>query len=454
MTGGPSIAATMAAEILALQPDTVPDAVLDKAALCLMDYLGAAYEARDLPWSRQARFRHRAANQGAASIGLGRLSAPQDAAFANAVAAHGLVREDMHVGSVAHLGVVVWPTLLADLAQLGRPAAGRKLLAAAVVGYEAGAVLGASLMTAELARLFRPTGLIGPFAAVAALCHLRGLTAEQTTSALSLAVNCAAGLNQWPASGGSDMYFHAGFAARNALVCADLAESGAFATREIIEGEAGLFRAFARQEPRRVPPLFAGGFEMMKVFHKQAPACNFAQTPSQAALAARLKVPGTIGKVAAVHIEATRAALLYPGCDATGPFDNMLAAKMSIQFGVAAAVARGSIGAGNYADLEDPEIARLIAATTLAENPELTAAYPLRQPAAVTLVLQDGTRIREALDDVIAAPAAMVRGRFEAAAAEALGQARAADLTAFIDALAGSADALPLNALQLPRIQH
>lgn len=32
-----------------------------------------------------------------------------DAAFANAVAADGLVREDMHTRSVAHFGVVVWP---------------------------------------------------------------------------------------------------------------------------------------------------------------------------------------------------------------------------------------------------------------------------------------------------------------------------------------------------------
>jgi len=455
MTRSPTIAETLAAEAEAMRPEAVPAEVLAKAVLCLADYLSGAYEARSLPWSQQAVFRSRGLQRGAACIPLGRFAAPAEAAFANAVAAHGLVREDMHTRSVAHLGVVVWPALLADLAQLGRSVSGRRLLAAAIAGYQAGAVLGQALMTAELARLFRPTGLVGPVAAATAVSVLRGLTAAQTASAISLAVNCAAGLNQWPASGGSDMYFHAGFAARNGMAAADLAESGAFASPDIIEGDAGLFRAFARRRLERPIRLFAdGGFQILEVFHKQAPACNYAQTPSQAALAARNQLDGDSSAVVAIHVATTAAALLYPGCDATGPFDTVLAAKMSIQFGVAAAVARGTIDADNYADLGDAEIGRLIGATTLAADPALTAAYPQRQPAIVTLTLADGRQVRAGLDDVIAASPAMVRERLGRAAAQALGREQARDLEAFIDALPETADALALNALQVPRAHH
>ncbi|MBS7699992.1 MULTISPECIES: MmgE/PrpD family protein [unclassified Chelatococcus] len=455
MSASKTIVETMATDLLALRADGLPADVIAKAKLCLCDYFSAAYEARDLPWSREAVLRSEPVRNGAASIPLAGLANPGDAAFANAVAAHGLVREDMHVGAIAHLGIVVWPALLADLAQAGRTVAGRELLAAGIVGYEAGACLGSALMTAELARLFRPTGLVGPFAAVAALCHLRGFDTEQTASALSLAVNCAAGLNQWPVPGGSDMYFHAGFAARNALVCADLARAGAFATRDIIEGNAGLFRAFARRDPAVPKPLFADGqYEIVNVFHKQAPACNFAQTPSQAALAARLQMDDGSSRVVAIRIDATEAALLYPGCDATGPFGTMLAAKMSIQFGVAAAVARGKLDASNYTDLDDPEISRLIAATTLVAAPDLTAAYPRRQPARVTLTLDDGRQIERALDDVLVATPAMVQERFRAFAAQALGEAQAGALAIFIDTLADADDAIPLNALQVPRVHH
>ena len=442
----------MAADAVAMRGQDMPAAVLDKAGLCLVDYLGAGFEARMLPWSQQAVAAIRTFEGGATCLALGSSVAPGDAAFANAVAAHGLVREDMHTGSLSHFGVVVWPALLAELAQTRRPVSGRDLLAAAVVGYEAGAALGKALMTAELARLFRPTGLLGPVAAAVAVGHLRGLSVDAMASAISLAVNCAAGLNQWPGAGGSDMYFHVGFAARNGLACADLAEAGAYATRDVIEGEAGLFAAFARRPAAQPIRLFVDGdHEILNVFHKQAPACNFAQTPSQAALAARLKLEGDTSQIRAIHVAATRAALLYPGCDARGPFGTMLAAKMSIHFGVAAAIARGRIDADNYADLLDPEIARLVGITTLAADAELTAAYPARQPAAVTLELADGRVISAALPDVIAAPEQMVRDRFLTAAATALGAGQASTLSRFIAALAATADATPLNALQLRR---
>ncbi|MBE7734262.1 MmgE/PrpD family protein [Devosia faecipullorum] len=448
-----SVVESFAAALVACRTAPMPEHVLEKAQLCLADYFSAAYEARNLPWAQQAIGHAEKNASGAASIPLGAFSAAGDAAFANAVAAHGLVREDMHVGSIAHLGIVVWPALLAELSRTGRQVTGHELLAAAVAGYEAGARLGSAIMTAELARLFRPTGIVGPFAAVAALCQLRTLDANSTSSALSLAVNCAAGLNQWPVAGGSDMYFHAGFAARNALTCVDLAASGAFATRDVVEGEAGIFRAFARREPQPVKGLFQDGFEILKVFHKQAPACNFAQTPSQAALAARLKLEVDSAQVAAIRVDATQAALLYPGCNAVGPFDTMLAAKMSIQFGVASVVRRARLDSDNYADLEDAEIARLISRTRLVADPELTAAYPGRQPARVTLTTFDGQEISCALDDVEVASSDLVYARFLSSARAALGASQAAELVDHVNNLA-TGDASPLNALQVPRNVH
>src|SRR5690606_32037822 len=154
-----------------------------------------------------------------------------DAAFANAVAGHGLVREDMHTGSIAHLGVVVWPAIMAVAAT--RKVSGAALIDAAIVGYEVGARIGRAVMTADLARLFRPTGLVGPMAAAVAVSRLYGLSADQTLNALSFAANASGGLNQWPHTGGSEMYFHPGSAARSGIVAADLARAGAIASADI-----------------------------------------------------------------------------------------------------------------------------------------------------------------------------------------------------------------------------
>src|SRR5690606_2311821 len=103
----------------------------------LLDYLSCAFEALPLPWSEQAAALALPAPGGAHVVGRAGPRQPDGAAFANAVAGHGLVREDMHAGSISHLGVVVWPMVLAMAQQ--RPVSGAQVLEAAIVGYETGA---------------------------------------------------------------------------------------------------------------------------------------------------------------------------------------------------------------------------------------------------------------------------------------------------------------------------
>ena len=190
--------------------DSLPVEVLDKTKLCLLDLIGYAFESRDLPLSRQAVALAHVATDGlgAAIIGESQLAAYGDAAFANAVMGHGLVREDMHSGSSSHLGIVLLPTLLA-LAQYRR-VSGRDFIAAAVVGYEVGRQVGRAIMDAEVAKIHRPTGNTGPVAAAAAGARLLGLNADATTSAIALGANTTLGSNQWAHTGGSEMFFHAG----------------------------------------------------------------------------------------------------------------------------------------------------------------------------------------------------------------------------------------------------
>ena len=444
MTGPAAIADTVARRLAAqaasfLARPLAPD-VARKAKTCLLDDLCCAIESRDLDTSRQARVIVRRIDGGAQVIGTDLVASPHDAAFANAVMGHGLVREDMHVASIGHHGVVVWPALLA-LAQ-GRSVDGVCLLKAAVIGYEAAARIGTALFDAELARLFRPTGLASPVGAALAGACLLGLNETAAVRAVALAANTSSGLNQWPHSGGGDMYFHPGFAARNAVTAVELAAAGAHASADIIEGEAGLIAAFRRKPPRAEIALFADGrAEIMAVFNKPAPACNFAQTPCQAALQIARELGPRRRDIRSVVIRASEAAVRYPGCDYAGPFERPLQAKMSIQYGVAAALANAALEEANYRLPEGPEIRRLIAVMTLAAASGFTAAYPARQGAAVAVELTDGTRLERRLDDVVAASADEVRTRFHRAAAAALGNAAAGDIERFVDALESADDA-------------
>lgn len=391
-----------------------PEAI-EKVKIALLDFFSCVYESLDLSPSRQAiQIAGRAGTGPASVIGTRVRASASEAAFANAVLGHGLVREDMHTGSVSHLGVVIFPTLLA-LAQT-KNISGRDFITAAVCGYEVGASVGRALMDQETVRIFRPTGITGPLGAAVAASRMLGFSEDAGVSALGFAANATVGLNEWPASGADDMFFHAGFAARNAVTAVELAELGAFASETALDGPAGLFAALRRMDRvSQVAPFSGDRLEIFSVYHKPAPACNYAQTACQAALG----IETDSHDIAAVEVKCSAAALNYPGCNAPGPFERVLQAKMSIHFCVAATLARRSIEESNYRLLNDPEIARLVRITKLEEDPELTQAYPGAQGSEVIVTLRDGKVLSRRMRDLVPATPDQIRARFRHAAGEA-----------------------------------
>ena len=309
------------------------------------------------------------------------LASPGDAAFANAMIGHGLVREDMHAASIAHHGVVIWPTLLALSEQT--PLSGATFLTAAIIGYETGAQIGRALFTADLARLYRPTGLVAPPGAALAGSFALGLSEDAATSAIAIAANTSSGLNEWPRAGGSEMYFHPGFAARNAIAAIDLAAAGAFASETILEGEAGLFAAFRRQ------PAPAS----ITIVRRRAPR-SWRSTTSRPrpAISRKLRRKPRCASRMSSRMPTDRSRPFrsaspmprpaIPAAIPMGPFRNALQAKMSIPFSVAAVLARGALEEDNYAEIDDPDILRLVSATDLQSEPGLPP--PSRRTRAPT----------------------------------------------------------------------
>jgi 2-methylcitrate dehydratase PrpD len=406
--------------------DLAPE-VIEKVKTGLLDFLACALEARALPWGEQAIGIAGRTAGAATVIGTGFRAGVGEAAFANAVLGHGLVREDMHAGAVSHLGVVIYPVLLAlaEQSKIG----GRDFVLAAVSGYEVGASVGRAMMDQEMARRFRPTGITGPLAGAIAGSRLLELDESGMVSALGLAANAAGGLNEWPYSGGDEMFFHPGFAARNAVTAVELAGWGARASETALDGRSGLFAAF-NKSPDSVRP-FAGIPEILSVYYKPAPACNYAQTPCQAALTLEV-VPA---EIVGITVKASAAAVNYPGCNFAGPFERILQAKMSIQFGVAATLARGTLEEANFHLLADPQVLRLAGLTVLEIDRKFTEGYPKAQGAEVIVTLRNGALVRKRMADVVPATGPEIRARFRAAWGAA-----AARIEETVDTLAGLDD--------------
>jgi 2-methylcitrate dehydratase PrpD len=437
----------MASAIAAQRDSEISAAAREKLRTCLLDFLACAFEASSLPWARQAQALA-TAGAGPCSIVGTNIKAPAiDAVFANSVAGHGLVREDMHTGSVSHLGIVVLPPLLA-LAQQQR-VDGRSFAAAAVIGYEVGGRIGRAIVTPEFARTFRPTGFTGPLAAAAACSRLLGLDEVATANALSLAANFVGGQNQWPHTGGDEMFFEAGVAARNGWTAARLAALGAYGSEKALDGEAGLLTAYRPHHKAPEVHLFDGEPEIMSVFFKAVPVCNFAQTPCLAAKALAKDKKIDPSQIVAIEVSASRAAKAYPGCDYAGPFARVLQAKMSIHYAVASALLRGSVDESSYLKLDDPALLALAAKVTVNAGDDFTAAFPGKQGAEVTVRLKDGRVLSHRLQDVIPADLDLIRRRFRAAAAKAIGGDAAKTLEAVVDDLDDSTDVGALMQLAL-----
>jgi 2-methylcitrate dehydratase PrpD len=277
---------------------------------------------------------------------------------------------------------------------------------------------------------------------------LLGLDEGAMVSAVGLAANTTGGLNEWPYSGGDEMFFHPGFAARNAVTAVELAELGAVASETALDGPSGLFAALGRSKRvGKVSPFSGPELEIMSVFHKPAPACNYAQTACQAAHALAVDQGVNSRDIVRVQIKCSAAAIKYPGCNFAGPFERILQAKMSIPYCVAATLAQAKIDETNYHLLSDPELVRLLAATTLEEDVSFTEAYPGEQGAEVAVTLASGETRRHRMRDLVPASPNQIRARFRSASETAFGEKTTSEIEAAIDRLETHSDVGMLAAL-------
>jgi 2-methylcitrate dehydratase PrpD len=221
-----------------------------------------------------------------------------------------------------------------------------------------------------------------------------------------------------------------------------LAKAGARGAESSLDG---LFRAY-RGAPRDSLPL-DGAWEILSVYHKPAPACNYAQTPAQAALSLVKKTRLTAQEIEHVLVKSFPEAIAYPGCDYTGPYRNLLQAKMSIQFVVAAAL----LDEAALHDFgEQSEAARLARRIRLENDAEFAAAYPQRQGAEVVVTTRDGRTLSSRMAALEPLDAQGVHTRFHSAVSRLLGEARAHELAREIDALPAGPDVARIARLLAP----
>jgi len=265
----------------------LPPEVADMARLCLADWLGVAIGAREEPAGGIVRgtvadWR----SAGNSTVLFGGTAAAPFAALANGTLAHCLDFDDTYVRAITHTSAPVWAAVLALGEEIGADQS--VMLAAFVTGFEIAARIGDGLGEPVSARGWHGTGVFGRLGAAAAASVLLKLDAERALNALGAAATQTAGLTA--SFGTMAKPFHAGKAAMDGIVAAQLAASGFEAATGLFEPGGGLDNALVQDQSAAIAPVNLAGWRILDNSFKPYAACHLTHP---AVDAARALAPGT-----------------------------------------------------------------------------------------------------------------------------------------------------------------
>ncbi len=398
----PGAAATerLAAHVAAARFERLSARTVHAAKRALLDFLTCAVSGSAMPVSKAllSYFEETDATRTAAVIGSGwRLSAP-NAALVNGANTHGLDFDDGHTHASAHPAGAVFPAILAAAEQHKRSP--HDILLAATIGYDVMIRIAAAMHPGSARRGWHNTAIGGVFGATAAVSSLLRLDAAQARNALGLATSFAGGIREYLDDGAEIKRLHPGKAARDGLLCAELARRGITGPAKALEGRYGFFSVFVGGEVNweRLFDALSQRYEIEGAYFKPYPCCRHYHAAVDGILELRAQHGFASADIARIDI----------GLYAVGVHghdhkhcDNLLDAQMSAPCAAALAVVDGGIAARNFLpdSLARPEVRRLIEASDTRIDPECERIYPGRRSGAVRLTLRDGSVVQQRVLD-------------------------------------------------------
>lgn len=289
-------------------------------------------------------------------IGRDKQSSLFEAVFANATAGHALDFDDTALAAMD--GHPSTP-LVAPLLAVGERehSAGRDLLTAYVVGFEAQAYLNTPITPGHYEGGWHATSTLGTFGAAAATASLLDLPSSTTEEALNMAASMPAGLKR--NFGTMTKPIHVGHAARSGVTAALLSMEGVDADTNAIGGERGFFDLYrGDREPDMMElPDLAEGWSLLTdgIDLKKYACCHYTHAAIYgiAILAEQHDLnPSTVDQI---RVEASQGAA--DAVEHDDP-DTSTQAKFSMPYVVAYALVNGTVDLEAFDEnaIDDPTV--------------------------------------------------------------------------------------------------
>ncbi len=315
-------------------------------------------------------------------------TAPGWAALANGAAGHAHDFDDTNFALLGHPSVPLLSVAMA--AAETEMAGGRALVLGYILGFEIDVALGTALNPDHYTRGWHATSSIGTLGCAAAAARIMGLDLVQTRHALAIAASHASGLKE--NFGSMTKPYHAGHAARNGILAAQLAREGMTASETALEGKQGYAAAFggahgldqALESLGRRWHLVDSGIAV-----KPYPSCALTHSAIDALIDLRAEHRLSSRDVVAVQVGVTR---VVPDVLAHSRPTTALERKFSMQYCAAAALAEGRVDFGSFTDGEiaNAETRELMERVAMVVDPGLPQGVEQHAWSRVTVKLRDG----------------------------------------------------------------
>ncbi len=383
----------LASFLACLHFEQIPSTVIDRTKDLFLDWIASALAGRNArPVQILEGFaRMMGPGDGPAEILVSRRrTSPLFAALVNGASSHVVEQDDVHNGAVFHPATVVFPAVLAAAQATG--AAGRQVLTAAVVGYEAGVRIGAFLGRSHY-RVFHTTGTAGTLAAAAGVARVLDADERAMLHALGSAGTQAAGLWEFLRDAADSKQLHTAKAAADGLLAAYLARDGFTGARQILEGKQGM--AAGMSSDADVGKLTDGLGErwvILETSFKFHASCRHTHPAADALLQAMQEYHLTADQIARVRAHVHQAAI-----DVLGPVTDpqtVHQAKFSMGFVLALIALYGHAGVTDFTEesLHHPQVRAFLDRVEMTLDPEIDSAYPERWIGLVEVETVDGSR--------------------------------------------------------------
>lgn len=367
MRMGPN-ATALGAFIAGARTRVLPAEIANAAKLCLADWMSVALGAAVEPAGRIARDVAQSwGSTGKAALLLGGRAAPPMAALVNGTFAHCLDFDDTYVDSITHISAPVWAATLALGTEAGASEA--ELLQAFVTGFEVVARVGHGLGQELTSRGLHGTGVFGRIGAAAAGAAVLGLDAERAVHAIALGATQAGGFVG--SFGTMAKPFHAGKAAMDGVIAAQLAAAGFTGAAGLFEPGGGMDNALIQDGGASLAPVAFSEWRILRNSFKPYAACHLIH-PAIDAARALWADGGTPGAGEKISAEVGALAKKVTG-DTVGQPTGALAGKFDLRYCVALALHGHDLSAVDFREPWHvaPEVARLAEQVTVTATPEM-----------------------------------------------------------------------------------